>query len=79
MEPGYAELAFNERPSQPVLRFLADKTERGAWHTCPLTRQSPLRPSSTSSRAGPARRSSAYAPSGTRRQEERSVERGTQG
>ena len=32
MGPGYAELAFDERPSEPVLCFLADKTEPGAWN-----------------------------------------------
>ncbi|HET6501932.1 MAG TPA: fructose-1,6-bisphosphate aldolase/phosphatase [Amycolatopsis sp.] len=30
--PGYAELEFTERPSEPVLCFLADKTEPGAWN-----------------------------------------------
>ena len=30
--PGYAELEFDERPSEPVLVFLADKTEPGAWN-----------------------------------------------
>ncbi|WP_028927846.1 fructose-1,6-bisphosphate aldolase/phosphatase [Pseudonocardia acaciae] len=30
--PGYAELEFEERPSEPVLCFLADKTEPGAWN-----------------------------------------------
>ncbi|MGZ4269707.1 MAG: fructose-1,6-bisphosphate aldolase/phosphatase [Solirubrobacteraceae bacterium] len=30
--PGYAEIAFEERPSEPVLCFLADKTEPGAWN-----------------------------------------------
>lgn len=32
MGPGYAELDFDERPSEPVLAFLADKTEPGAWN-----------------------------------------------
>jgi fructose 1,6-bisphosphate aldolase/phosphatase len=32
MGPGYAELTFTERPSEPVLCFLADKTEPGAWN-----------------------------------------------
>ncbi|RVX41987.1 fructose 1,6-bisphosphate aldolase/phosphatase [Nonomuraea polychroma] len=32
MGPGYAELEFQERPSEPVLCFLADKTEPGAWN-----------------------------------------------
>jgi fructose 1,6-bisphosphate aldolase/phosphatase len=30
MGPGYAELEFTERPSEPVICFLADKTEPGA-------------------------------------------------
>lgn len=30
--PGYAELEFDERPSEPVIVFLADKTEPGAWN-----------------------------------------------
>lgn len=30
--PGYAEIEFTERPSEPVLCFLADKTEPGAWN-----------------------------------------------
>ena len=30
--PGYAEMEFEERPSEPVLIFLADKTEPGAWN-----------------------------------------------
>jgi len=30
--PGYAELEFEERPSEPVLIFLGDKTEPGAWN-----------------------------------------------
>ena len=30
--PGYAELTFTERVSEPVLCFLADKTEPGAWN-----------------------------------------------
>ncbi|QNN53479.1 fructose-1,6-bisphosphate aldolase/phosphatase [Nocardioides mesophilus] len=32
MGPGYAELELEERPSEPVLCFLADKTEPGAWN-----------------------------------------------
>ena len=32
MGPGYAELEYDERPSEPVLCFLADKTEPGAWN-----------------------------------------------
>lgn len=32
MGPGYAELEFQERPSEPVICFLADKTEPGAWN-----------------------------------------------
>jgi fructose 1,6-bisphosphate aldolase/phosphatase len=32
MGPGYAELEFVERPSEPVICFLADKTEPGAWN-----------------------------------------------
>ena len=32
MGPGYAELDMVERPSEPVLCFLADKTEPGAWN-----------------------------------------------
>jgi len=32
MGPGYAELSFEERPSEPVICFLADKTEPGAWN-----------------------------------------------
>ena len=32
MGPGYAELQFEERTSEPVLCFLADKTEPGAWN-----------------------------------------------
>lgn len=30
--PGYAEMELEERPSEPVLVFLADKTEPGAWN-----------------------------------------------
>lgn len=30
--PGYAEATFTPRPSEPVLCFLADKTEPGAWN-----------------------------------------------
>lgn len=32
MGPGYAEVEFVERKSEPVLIFLADKTEPGAWN-----------------------------------------------
>lgn len=32
MGPGYAEMEFEERPSEPILCFLADKTEPGAWN-----------------------------------------------
>lgn len=32
MGPGIAEFTFEERPSEPVLIFLADKTEPGAWN-----------------------------------------------
>ncbi len=32
MGPGYTELQFEERPSEPVICFLADKTEPGAWN-----------------------------------------------
>jgi fructose 1,6-bisphosphate aldolase/phosphatase len=32
MGPGYAEMTFEERPSEPVLVFLADKTEPGAFN-----------------------------------------------
>jgi fructose 1,6-bisphosphate aldolase/phosphatase len=32
MGPGYAELDMTERVSEPVLCFLADKTEPGAWN-----------------------------------------------
>lgn len=37
MGPGFAELAFRERPSEPVIVFLGDKTEPGAFNL-PLTR-----------------------------------------
>lgn len=30
--PGFAEIEFDERPSEPVIVFLADKTEPGAWN-----------------------------------------------
>lgn len=30
--PGYAEIEFDERPSEPVICFFADKTEPGAWN-----------------------------------------------
>lgn len=32
MGPGVAEMEFNERPSDPVIVFMADKTEAGAWN-----------------------------------------------
>jgi fructose 1,6-bisphosphate aldolase/phosphatase len=32
MGPGYAELEYVERPSEPILCFFADKTEPGAWN-----------------------------------------------
>lgn len=32
MGPGYAETEFEERPSEPIICFLADKTEPGAWN-----------------------------------------------
>jgi fructose 1,6-bisphosphate aldolase/phosphatase len=32
MGPGYAEMEFDERPSEPVIIFAADKTEPGAWN-----------------------------------------------
>ncbi|HSL16052.1 MAG TPA: fructose-1,6-bisphosphate aldolase/phosphatase [Actinomycetota bacterium] len=32
MGPGYAELEFEERTSEPIIVFLADKTEAGAWN-----------------------------------------------
>ena len=32
MGPGYAEVEFEARQSEPVLCFLADKTEPGAWN-----------------------------------------------
>ncbi len=40
MGPGYAELEFEERPSEPVLCFFADKTEPGAWE--PVAPQIPV-------------------------------------
>jgi fructose 1,6-bisphosphate aldolase/phosphatase len=40
--PGYAELTFDERVSEPVLCFLADETEPGAW-TCRCSASSPIR------------------------------------
>lgn len=30
--PGYAEIELEERPSEPVICFFADKTEPGAWN-----------------------------------------------
>jgi fructose 1,6-bisphosphate aldolase/phosphatase len=32
MGPGYAEIEFEERKSEPILVFMADKTEPGAWN-----------------------------------------------
>jgi fructose 1,6-bisphosphate aldolase/phosphatase len=32
MGPGYAEIEFEERPSEPVIVFMADKTEPGAFN-----------------------------------------------
>ncbi len=32
MGPGFAEMCFEERPSEPVIVFMADKTEPGAWN-----------------------------------------------
>jgi len=32
MGPGCAEMEFVERPSEPIIIFLADKTEPGAWN-----------------------------------------------
>lgn len=32
MGPGMAEMEFVERPSEPVIIFMADKTEPGAWN-----------------------------------------------
>jgi fructose 1,6-bisphosphate aldolase/phosphatase len=32
MGPGYAEMEFDERASEPVMVFMADKTEPGAWN-----------------------------------------------
>jgi len=32
MGPGFAEMEFEERESEPVLVFMADKTEPGAWN-----------------------------------------------
>jgi len=32
MGPGFAEMTFEERPAEPVIVFLADKTEPGAWN-----------------------------------------------
>jgi fructose 1,6-bisphosphate aldolase/phosphatase len=31
MGPGFAEITFEERPSEPIVVFLADKTESGTW------------------------------------------------
>jgi fructose 1,6-bisphosphate aldolase/phosphatase len=32
MGPGFAEMEFEERKSEPIICFLADKTEPGAWN-----------------------------------------------
>lgn len=32
MGPGYAEMEIEERKSEPIIAFLADKTEPGAWN-----------------------------------------------
>ncbi|MDI3534882.1 MAG: fructose 1,6-bisphosphate aldolase/phosphatase [Thermosediminibacterales bacterium] len=32
MGPGFTEIEFEERPSEPVIVFMADKTEPGAWN-----------------------------------------------
>jgi fructose 1,6-bisphosphate aldolase/phosphatase len=32
MGPGVAEMAFKERPAEPVIIFMADKTSAGAWN-----------------------------------------------
>jgi len=32
MGPSYAEAEFEERPSEPIIIFMADKTEPGAWN-----------------------------------------------
>ncbi|NPV67636.1 MAG: fructose 1,6-bisphosphatase [Anaerolineae bacterium] len=32
MGPGVAEMTFEERPSEPVIIFMADKTSAGAWN-----------------------------------------------
>ncbi|MBI4300035.1 MAG: fructose 1,6-bisphosphatase [Chloroflexi bacterium] len=32
MGPGVAEMAFEERPSEPVIVFMADKTSAGSWN-----------------------------------------------
>jgi len=32
MGPGIAEMSFVERPSEPIIVFMADKTEPGAWN-----------------------------------------------
>jgi len=32
MGPGFAEMTIEERPSEPIIVFLADKTEPGAWN-----------------------------------------------
>jgi fructose 1,6-bisphosphate aldolase/phosphatase len=32
MGPGVAEMSFEERPSEPIIIFMADKTSSGAWN-----------------------------------------------
>lgn len=32
MGPGIAEIVFEERPSEPIMIFMADKTDPGAWN-----------------------------------------------
>jgi fructose 1,6-bisphosphate aldolase/phosphatase len=32
MGPGVAEMEFEERASEPICIFMADKTEPGAWN-----------------------------------------------
>jgi fructose 1,6-bisphosphate aldolase/phosphatase len=32
MGPGFAEMTFEERPAEPIIVYLADKTEPGAWN-----------------------------------------------
>jgi fructose 1,6-bisphosphate aldolase/phosphatase len=35
MGPGVAEMSFDERKSEPVIIFMADKTSAGAFHHAP--------------------------------------------